>query len=155
LSEDNTNSHSKKRGTQVKPKRFLLTWFVISITFLILDMLFGILGAQITTAITGEPVIQLAGMESKFLLGILFEVINAFILMVIYAFVYQCLPGDGWLKGISYGLIIWGLRVLMWAFSSFIMFDISPVLLIVTAILGLFEVTTLGIILAVLYRPER
>jgi hypothetical protein len=135
-------------------RRFILTWLVISIMFLLLDMLFGVIGGQITAAITNEAVAQPADMETKILWGILFEVINAFILVLIFSFIYRCLPGKGWSKGISYGFIIWGLRVLMWAFTNFIMLDISPVLLSVTVILGLFEVIILGVIIAVLYRGK-
>jgi len=138
----------------MKTKRFLLTWFTTSIMFLFLDMLFGILGGQITYLITGEAIIQPSGTESKFLWGILFDVINAFILVVIYGLIYRCLPGTRWLKGITYGFIIWGLRVWMWAFTSFIMFDASPILLLITVILGLFEVIILGIIIAILYRID-
>lgn len=138
----------------MKTKRFLLTWFTTSIMFLFLDMLFGILGGQITYSITREAIIQPSGTESKFLWGILFDVINAFILVVIYALIYRCLPGTRWQKGITYGFIIWGLRVLMWAFTSFIMFDPSPILLLITVILGLLEVIILGIIIAILYRID-
>ena len=133
-------------------RRFILTWIAIAAMFLILDMIFGLLGGLITTVITGEAVVQPGNMESKILWGILFEVINAFILVSIYSIIYRSLPGKGWLKGLSYGFIIWGLRVLMWAFTNFIMFDISSVLLFITAILGLFEVLILGVIIAVLYR---
>ena len=56
-------------------------------------MLFGILGGQIATAIAGETLAQPVDMESKFLWGILFEVINALILVLIYAQIFNCLPG--------------------------------------------------------------
>ena len=83
-----------------------------------------------------------------------FEVLNAFILVLVYTIIKQSLPGQGWIKGISYGLMVWALRVLMWAFSSYMIFDAHPTLLVVTAILGLVEVLILCIVIALIYKDS-
>jgi hypothetical protein len=73
-------------------------------------------------------------------------------LVAIYAVIYRGLPGQGWKGGISYGLIVWGLRVVMWAFSTYMMTDISPILIGVTVVTGLVEVLILCIVTAAIYR---
>jgi hypothetical protein len=136
----------------VNIKKFILAWIVTAILFLVLDMLFGALGGFLTANITGAPIQGPAGIESKIFTGFLFEIINGFILVLVYAAIHPSIPGKGLVKGIGYGLIVWALRVLMWAFSTYMMFDVSTVLLAVTTILGLIEVLILCIVIAVIYK---
>jgi hypothetical protein len=76
-------------------------------------------------------------------------------LALIYALIHPALPGHGWKKGISYGLIVWGLRVVMWAFSTYMMFDIHTVSIVITVVTGLIEVLILGTVIAVIYTDKR
>jgi len=133
-------------------KRLIIAGIVASILFLILDMIFGIIAGGIMGQILGQPYAAAAGIETKMGFGLLFELINGFMLAAIYALIYRCLPGEGWSKGISYGLIVWGLRVLMWAFSTFMMTDLSPTMISVTVVTGLLEVLILGVVIAAIYR---
>jgi len=73
-------------------------------------------------------------------------------LAVIYAVIYRCLPGQGWQKGLNYGLMVWGLRVVMWAFSTYMMTELHPMLITITVFTGLVEVLILGVVIAVIYR---
>ena len=135
-------------------KRFILAWVVAAVLFFVLDMVFGSLGGIITASITGTPVLAPQGIESKIFAGLLFEVINGFILVLIYKLIHTSLPGTALVKGISYGLIVWALRVLMWAFSTFMMFDVSAVMIVVTAALGLVEVLILCTVIALIYKES-
>jgi len=133
-------------------KRFILAWIVTSVLFLVLDMLFGTLGGYLTASITGAPIQGLGGIESKIFTGLIFEVINGFILVLVYVVIHASIPGKGLVKGIIYGLIVWAMRVLMWAFSTYMMFEVSPVLLVITTILGLIEVLILCVVIAAIYK---
>jgi hypothetical protein len=135
-------------------RRLVLAGIVAAVLFLVLDMVFGMAGGWIVAQISGQPIGQPAGIEAKMGLGLLFELINGFLLATIYAVIYRCLPGQGWAKGISYGFLVWALRVVMWAFSTYMMTDLSPLLIVVTVATGLIEVLVLGVVIAAIYREE-
>ena len=134
----------------MRVKRLIVTGIVTSVLFLVLDAVFGVAGGMI-----GELVFGLsAGQpdESKMMITPVFELINGFMLAAVYAVIHDSLPGEGWKKGISYGLIVWGLRVVMWAFSTYIMTDMSPILIGITVVTGLVEVLILCVVIAAIYR---
>jgi hypothetical protein len=133
-------------------KRLIVAGIAASVLFLVLDMVLGAVGGLIAANVFGVPFEQPPGIEAKIKFGLLFELINGFMLALIYAVIYRCLPGRGWQKGISYGLIIWGLRVVMWAFSTFMMTDMPPALIVATVVTGLIEVLILSVVIAAIYR---
>ena len=133
-------------------KRLIVAGIVASVLFLLLDMMLGAVGGLIAANVFGVPFDQPPGIEAKIRFGLLFELINGFMLALIYSVIYRCLPGQGWQKGISYGLIVWGLRVVMWAFSTFMMTDMPPALIAITVVTGLIEVLILGAVVAAIYR---
>jgi hypothetical protein len=134
----------------VNAKRLIVAGIVASVLFLVLDAVFGVAGGAIGESVFGLPAGQPD--ESKMMVGLVFELINGFMLAVVYAVIYDSLPGEGWRKGIGYGLIVWGLRVVMWAFSTYVMTDMSPVLIGISLVTGLVEVLILCIVIAAIYR---
>jgi len=133
-------------------KRLVVAGIVASVLFLVLDAALGTAGGFIGAQVLGVPIEQPPGFEAKIQFGLIFELINGFMLAVIYAVIHPSLPGRGWKKGISYGLLVWGLRVLMGAFSTYMMTDTSPILIAITVVTGLIEVLILGIVIAAIYR---
>jgi hypothetical protein len=137
-------------------KRLLVAGIVASVLFLVLDAVLGMAGGFVGAQVFGLPFEQPSGIEAKMKFGLIFELINGFMLAVIYAVIHPSLPGRGWKKGISYGLLVWGLRVVMGAFSTHMMTDMSPILIAITVVTGLFEVLILCIVIAAIYKaPER
>ena len=133
-------------------KRFLVAGIAASVLFLVLDAILGMAGGFIGTKVFGLPFEQPPGIEAKIKFGLIFELINGFMLAAIYAVIHPSLPGQGWKKGISYGLLVWGLRVVMGAFSTYMMTDISPASTSIGVVTGLIEVLILGIAIAAIYR---
>ena len=134
-------------------KRLITAGIATSFLFLILDALFGVLGGIIGDAVFGIPAGQ-PPMEKQ-TLGLLFELVNGFMLVVIYAFIHPSLPEKGWRKGLSYGLIVWGLRVVMWAFSTYMLTDMSPIMIGITVFTGLIEMLIICVAVAVIYRDKK
>jgi hypothetical protein len=132
--------------------RLVFAGIAASILFLILDAALGMLGGWIGARLFGLPSTQPEGIESKMAAGLVFELVNGFLLAAIYALFYRCLPGAGWVKGLSYGLLVWGLRVVMWAFSTYMMTDMSPVAISITVGTGLVEMLVICTAIALLYR---
>jgi len=133
-------------------KRFIISGIVVSILFLVLDAVLGVTGGVIGELVFGLPAGQPD--ESKMMISPLFELINGFILVAVYAVIHNGLPGTGWRKGISYGLIVWGLRVVMWAFSTYMMTDMSPILIAISVVTGLVEVLILCVVTAAIYKAS-
>jgi hypothetical protein len=133
--------------------KVVVAGIVASVLFLVLDMGSGMLSGVIGTRLFGLTVTQPPGIEKKARLGLIFEVINGFMLALVYALVQASLPGQGWTKGITYGLVVWGLRVVMWAFSTFMMTDMSPILIGIHVVTGLVEVLILGVAIAAIHGP--
>jgi hypothetical protein len=131
--------------------RLLVTGLVAAVLFLVLDMALGMLGGWLGRRFFGLSSTQPAGIEAKMRLGLVFELINGFLLALIYAVIHTSLPGVGWVRGLSYGLIVWALRVVMWAFSTYMMTDLAPATIGITVGTGLIEVLILGVVISVVY----
>jgi hypothetical protein len=131
--------------------RLVVAGIVASALFLVLDAALGMAGGFIGAKVFGLPSEQPSGIEGKMTYGLIFELINGFMLALIFAVIHPSLPGQGWAKGISYGLLVWGLRVVMWAFSTYLMFDVPATSIAVTVATGLVEVLILGVAIAVIY----
>jgi hypothetical protein len=112
---------------------------------------FGMVGGLIGAKVFGLPASGPPGIDRKARLGVVFEVINGYMLALVYALIHSALPGQGWVKGLSYGLIVWGLRVVMWAFSTYMMTDMSPISIGISVVTGLVEVLILGVVVAAIY----
>lgn len=87
-------------------------------------------------------------------IGIDFAV--GFALAAIFMIIYRGLPGKAaWLKGVSFGLLIWLLRFGWAAASDWIMFRIPNHTLLYSLIAGLGEMLVIGLVLSVaLHRPD-
>jgi hypothetical protein len=131
--------------------RLLVAGIAASILFLVLDAVLGMVGGLVGARVFGLSPQGPSQIQSKMVYGLVFEFINGFMLAVIYAVIHLSLPGQGWAKGISFGFLVWGLRVVMWAFSTYMMFDVPAVSIAITTLTGLIEVLVLGVAIAVIY----
>lgn len=133
-------------------KRLIAAGLAASLLFLVLDALFGVLSGIIGATVFGNPAIQPP--MHKQTLGLLFELINGFMLAVIYAIVHPALPGQGWTKGLSFGLIVWGLRVVMWAFTTYMLTDMAPIMIGLAVFTGLIEMLIICVVIAAIYKDN-
>jgi len=83
--------------------------------------------------------------------GMIFDIVNGFILVLVFTFIYDGIRGKGWKKGLNYGIIVGLFRVLMSTFSSIVMYNIPLILNITTLITGFVEVLLLCITLSIVY----
>jgi len=132
--------------------RLVIAGIVASILFLVLDAALGMTGGLIGERLFGLSSEQPPGIEAKMMAGLIFELINGFMLASIYAVIHPSLPRQGWWKGVSYGMMVWGLRVVMWAFSTYMMTGMSPIAIGINVVTGLVEVLILGITIAAIYK---
>lgn len=78
--------------------------------------------------------------------GIVIDLVYGFALAGLFLLMVPVLPGDaGWLKGLSFGVITWFLRVVMGALSNWMMFRLSAQAVSYTLAAGMIEMLTLGL----------
>lgn len=86
--------------------------------------------------------------------GIVIDLIYGFVMAGIFLLLYQSLPGNsGWLKGITFGFIIFFFRVVMQVASQWMMFKVSSGLLIYILVSGLIEMLLLGLFFGLFLKP--
>lgn len=129
-------------------KRLLVASLVIGILFIIFDMLTAVSTNPIFSSYSGLPIWKT---PPNILAGLIFDLINGFILVAVYTIIYNGIPGLGWEKGLSYGMIVGLFRVVMVSFSTIVMYNIPLAMVITNLITGYIEVILLCIILAVIY----
>lgn len=129
-------------------KRMSAVSLVIGITFIIFDMLIAISMTPIFSSYSDLPIWKTSPNVSA---GAIFDLINGFILVAVYTMIYNGIPGLGWEKGLSFGVIVGLFRVVMASFSTIVMYNIPSVMVVTSLITGYMEIVLLCIILAVIY----
>ncbi len=86
--------------------------------------------------------------------GIVIDLVYGFVLAGIFLLLYRSLPGEsGLIKGLSFGVLAWFLRVVMGALSEWIMYTVPGETLLYQAGAGLVEMLVLGILFGLTLRP--
>lgn len=124
------------------------TALLVGVLFIVFDMIIAIITSPIfseheSLAIWKDP--------PNIVAGIVFDIINGFILVVVYKILYDGIPDENWRKGLNYGIIVGLFRVLMMAFSTFVMYDVPLELIITSLAAGYIEIVVLCILLAMIY----
>jgi len=132
----------------MKTKKILLCGVITSVLFLIFDMLIGISTSPIFSPYSDLPIWKI---PPNILAGLVFDLINGFILVLVYGTIYKGIPGFGWKKGLNYGVIVGLFRVVMMSFSMIVMYNVPLILVFTSLITGFIEIVLLCIILAVIY----
>lgn len=86
--------------------------------------------------------------------GIVIDMVYGFVLAGIFILLYPSLPGPtGWVKGLSYGLLVWFFRVVMGVVSQWMMFTIPVETLLYSLGAGLAEMLVLGLLFGLVVKP--
>lgn len=88
------------------------------------------------------------------LAGILIDIAYGFILAAIFLLLYNSLPGStGLLKGLSFALLAWFLRVVMQAASTWLMFEVPLQTIGYNLAAGLIEMLLIGLLYGFTLQP--
>jgi len=86
--------------------------------------------------------------------GVIIDLAYGLILAGLFLLLYPSLPGgSGLVKGVSFALIAWFLRVVMQVASQWMMFKVPLRALLYTLLAGLGEMLVLGILYGILLKP--
>jgi hypothetical protein len=86
--------------------------------------------------------------------GLIIDLVYGFIMTAVFLLLFNGLPGSsGILKGLSFGLLVWFFRVVMYAASIWMMFEIPTSLVVYTLLTGLGEMLLLGLFYGLTLKP--
>ncbi|MBI9051943.1 MAG: hypothetical protein JEZ00_21180 [Anaerolineaceae bacterium] len=86
--------------------------------------------------------------------GFIIDLSYGFVMAGVFLLLYQSFPGAiGLLKGISYALIIWFFRVVMYNASQWMMFKIPVKTILYSIFAGLVEMLILGVLYGLTLQP--
>jgi hypothetical protein len=87
--------------------------------------------------------------------GIAIDLMYGFILAALFLFLYSALPGTSALvKGLSFALLVWFLRVVTYALSQWMTVPLSWQAVAYLLVTGLLEMAVLGVLFGFALRPR-
>ena len=134
----------------------------MTMRYFITSILSGILFGMLDGVINANPLAQrlyavykpIAKTSLNLPAGIVIDLVYGFILAGGFLLLYHSLPGDtGIVKGISFALLVWFFRTVMYVASHWMMFNVPPKTLIYTLFAGLGEMLILGVLYGLTLKP--
>jgi hypothetical protein len=131
--------------------------------YVIVSLVSGILFGVLDGLINANPLAQklyavykpIAKTSLNPVTGIAIDILYGFVMAGLFLVLYNSLPGEaGLVKGISFALMVWFLRVVMYVATQWMMFDVPVAALLYTLVTGLGEVLILGILYGLALKPS-
>jgi hypothetical protein len=134
------------------------------IRYIIVSVVSGILLGALDAAMNANPLAQrvyeaykpIARTSVDPLAGIAIDLLYGFVLAGLFLLLYKSLPGrTGLLKGVSFALLAWFLRVVMHAASQWMMFNVPLETSLYSLITGLGEMLIVGVLYGLTLQSAR
>ena len=130
---------------------YILISVISGIVFGILD---GVINANPLAQRLLEVYQPIARQSVNMVTGLLIDLVYGFALASLFLLLYKSLPGStGVLKGLSFGIILWFLRVVMYAFSQWMTINLRANTVLYIIFSGLFEMLILGVLYGLTLKP--
>lgn len=135
----------------------MTSYIIVSV---ISGILFGILDGLINANPMANKLFEvykpIAKPSLNFVAGIIIDLAYGFILAALFMLLYPVLPGaTGVVKGLSFGLMAWFLRVVMSVASQWMMYKVPLNTLLYSLFTGLGEMLILGILYGLTLQPAQ
>ncbi len=134
-------------------KRYITVSLISGVLFGIMD---GLINGNSMAVQLLEVYRPIARTSVNFAAGIMIDLAYGFLLAGLFLLLYESLPGKTRvLKGVSFGLILWFLRVVMSTASQWMMFEVPGSLLAYSAAAGMVEMVVLGVLYGLTLKPRK
>ena len=135
----------------------MTSYIIVSV---INGILFGILDGLINANPIANKLLEvykpIAKTSINFVAGIIIDLAYGFILAALFLLVYPSMPGEvGLVKGVSFALMAWFLRVVMSVASQWMMYKVPLKALLYSLMAGLGEMLILGILYGLALHPAQ
>jgi hypothetical protein len=130
--------------------------------YILIGVISGIVFGVLDGIINANPLAQrlmavyqpIARQSINMVAGILIDLIYGFVLAGLFLMLYNSLPGEyGFLKGLSFGLILWFLRVVMYAITQWMTITLPANAVWYIVLSGLLEMLILGALYGLTLKP--
>jgi len=130
--------------------------------YIIISIISGILFGLLDAVINANPLAQrlyevykpIAKTSINPLAGIVIDLVYGFVMAGLFLLLYNSLPGEiGLIKGLSFAVLGWFFRVVMYVASQWVMFKISVQTLLYSLVAGLGEMLILGVLYGLTLKP--
>jgi hypothetical protein len=131
------------------------------INYIIVSLVTGVLFGFLDGFINANPLAQklfevykpIAKTAINIPLGFIIDISYGFLMTGIFFLLYKSLPGQtGLVKGISFGIPVWIFRVVMYAASQYMMFEVPVPAVGYMLTTGLAEMVALGALIGLLLK---
>jgi hypothetical protein len=121
-------------------------------------ILFGILDGVINANPLAQRLYQvykpIAKTSINPLAGMVIDLVYGFVMAGVFLLLYKSLPGGtGPVKGVSFALLVWFFRVVMYTASQWVMFNLPVEALLYSLVTGLGEMLVLGVLYGLTLKP--
>ena len=132
------------------------------IGYIIVSIVSGILFGILDGVINANPLAQrlyqvykpIAKTSFNPLPGIVIDLVYGFVMAGVFLLLYKSLPGGtGLVKGVSFALLVWFFRVVMYTASQWVMFNLPVEALLYSLVTGLGEMLVLGVLYGLTLKP--
>ena len=130
--------------------------------YIIVSIVSGVLFGILDGVINANPLAQrlyavykpIAKTSLNLPAGIVIDLVYGFIMAGVFWLLYVSLPGEiGVVKGISFALLMWFFRVVMYVVSQWMTFNVPVATLLYTLLAGLGEMLILGVLYGLALKP--
>ena len=133
----------------------MIRYFIVSIAG---GILFGVLDGVINANPLAQRLYRvyqpIARPSIDPVAGILIDLVYGFVMAGVFLLLYTSLPGEtGPVKGLSFALLVWFFRVVMYVASQWVMFNVPGEALLYSLVAGLGEMLILGVLYGVTLKP--
>jgi hypothetical protein len=131
--------------------RYIIVGVVSGMLFGILD---GVINANPLAQRLYEVYKPIARTSINPLAGIVIDLVYGFVMAGVFLLLYKSLPGGaGLVKGVSFAFLAWFFRVVMYAASQWVMFNVPAETLLYSLVTGLSEMLILGMLYGLTLKP--
>jgi hypothetical protein len=132
------------------------------VRYVIVSIISGILFGILDGAINANPLAQrlyeaynpITKTSINPLAGIVIDLVYGFVMAGVFLLLYASLPGGtGLVKGLSFMLLVWFFRVVMYTATQWMMFNVPIETLLYSLITGLGEMFILGVFYGLTLKP--
>jgi hypothetical protein len=130
--------------------------------YIFVSIISGILFAVLDGVINANPPAQrlyqvykpIAKTSINPLAGIMIDLVYGFVMAGVFLLLYTSLPGEsGLVKGISFAVLAWFFRVVMYTASQWVMFNVPIKALLYSLVTGFGEMLILGVLYGLTLKP--
>lgn len=102
-----------------------------------------------------KPMDAFGGMSNWIILNACFSILYIVFLIILYVKLFESIPGKGWIKGISYGIILGLVKAIPEAFNQLMVFNYPTELILVQLVIAILSLIIFGILISVAFNKFR